>query len=230
MMVRHALVLGLMAAVTATGVSAAPASKPDAKPAAKPVAKPAPAAAPEPAPAPPPVDAPPGEPPLFTIFRTICADHQGDLAAAQAEARRQGFAIVPPDPDEDPAVVAARTVLKREGGDLRVVVILTKVPPEVLAGAPNAEASFCAVTGPDPGGAVAAAAKAWIGMGSNSQEGNHTTFIYRQLAGDQRRLMADQSDPMVRAAVAAGEYRVFDIDIEPQGLALGLMTGRARTP
>lgn len=200
------------------------AAKPPAKPpvAKPPVAKP-PAAKPEPAPDP---AAPlPGEPPLFAVFRTVCVAHQGDLAAAEREARRQGFETVPPSPEEDPATASLRTVLRLDRDGLQAVVLLLHAPPEVVANAPNAEVTLCGVAGPDAGGAAAAAAKAWVAMPSNSQDGNHLTFLYRQ-AGDQKLPLPDLGDASVRAAVAASEYRVFDIDSEVEGVTLGLMTGR----
>ena len=108
-----------------------------------------------------------------------------------------------------------------------MVIILTRAPPELLAGAPNAEATLCGISGPDPAGATVAAAKAWVGLESNSQEGAHTTFLYRQ-SPVQRLLLADQEDATIKAAIAAGEFRVFDIDPEAQGVTLGLMTGLTR--
>jgi hypothetical protein len=173
--------------------------------------------------------APAGEPPLFTLFRSVCIAHQGDIKAAEAEARQQGFVTVPPPADVDPASMAGRTVLKRDSADLPAVVILTRAADDTLAGAPNAEATLCGVSGPDPGGAVAMAAKAWLGLESNSQDGNHTTFLYRQ-SPVQRLLLADQEDVTIRAAIAAGEFREFDVDPEAEGINLGLMTGAPRKP
>lgn len=172
---------------------------------------------------------PPGEPALFTVFRTVCALHQGDIAAAEAEARRQGFVTVPPSPDEDPASAAMRTVLKRDSTEPPMVVILTRAPPEVVAGAPNAEASLCGVSGLDAGGAVRAAARAWVGLEPSSQEGNHITFLYRQSPVRRLRL-ADQEDATIKAAIGVSEFRVFDIDPEADGVTLGLMTGLTRPP
>lgn len=216
-----ALSLAVAAALAAgTPAMAAKARRPAARPpAAKPA--PAPAKAPEPAPTPP----VPVEPPLFAVFRSVCIAHQGDLAAAEAEARRQGFVTVPPSPDEDPATASLRTVLRLDRDGLQAVVLLLHAPPEVVANAPNAEATLCGVAGPETGGATAAAAKAWVGLTSNSQDGNHLTFLYRQ-AETQRLPLTDLGDATVRAAVAASEFRVFDIDAEPDGVTLGLMTGR----
>lgn len=213
----------LAALVAATPCAAAARRKPAARPAAAKPAAPPQAAKPEPAPAPTP--SVPGEPPLFAVFRTVCIAHQGDLAAAEAEARRQGFVTVPPSPDEDPATASLRTVLRLDRDGLQAVVLLLHAPPEVVANAPNADVTLCGVAGPDAGGAATAAAKAWIAMPSNSQDGNHLTFLYRQ-SGDQRLPLPDLGDASVRAAVAASEYRVFDIDAEVEGVTLGLMTGR----
>lgn len=216
-----------LAAILALGTPAM-AAKARKRAARPPAAKPVPAPAATPAPAPP--TAPlPGEPPLFAVFRTICIAHQGDLSAAESEARRQGFITVPPSPEEDPATASMRTVLRVEREGLQAVVLLLRAPPEVVANAPNAEVTLCGVAGPDGGGAAAAAAKTWVGLASNSQDGNHLTFLYRQ-AGDQRMPLPDLGDATVKAAVAASEYRVFDIDSEPEGVTLGLMTGRTLPP
>ncbi len=166
---------------------------------------------------------------MFTVFRTVCADHQGEIADAEAEARKQGFETVPPPPDADPDEVARHTVLKRESADLSILVILTRAPDDVLSGVPNGEATLCVVSGPDPGGLVATAAKGWVGLESNSQDGNHITYLYRQGAA-QRQLLVDQSEPTIQSAIIAGEFRVFDIDPEGLSVTLGLMTGRTRPP
>jgi hypothetical protein len=165
----------------------------------------------------------PGEPLFFTVFRTVCIDHQGDVAAAEAEARKQGFETVPPAPDEDPAAIASRVILKRETDGQPLAVILNKAPPEVVAKFPNAEATFCGVGGPQVYDTAVAAAKAWVGLASNSQDGNHTSYLYRQTS-NQRLILADQDEAAVKAAIAASEFRVLDIDPEPEGLTIGLLS------
>lgn len=211
---KKALALGLLAGAMMTGPGfAATKAKP---PPAKPPAPVQPAGPVLPAPL-------PGEPLFMTVFRTVCIDHQGDIAAAEAEARKQGFETVPPSPDEDPAAIANRVILKRESDGQPLAVILNKAPPEVTAGVPKAEATFCGVSGPQVYDTAVEAAKAWVGLASNSQEGNHLSYLYRQTSS-QRLALPNQEEITVKAAIAASEFRVLDIDPEPEGLTIGLLT------
>ena len=218
--------VGVLAGAMLANIALAPPA--DAAKASGPAAKPAPAkpaaAATPPAPA-----APPGEPAMFTVFRTVCAIHLGELSAAEADARKQGFVTVPPPADADPAEVARHTVLQRHTNELQLLIILTRAPDDILAGAPNGEATMCVVSGGDPDGAVAATAKAWVGLEPSSQDSNHTTFLYRQRPA-QRLLLPDQADTTIQSAILAGEFRVFDVDQEGAALTLGLMTGLTRPP